>query len=237
MPLSSDSPCASCPKLSKPFAGDPAGALALVGSLSTGAATREASLDLDLGAVEKELPEFNEMHIMVQNQLEAKEELYKVAEENDKKGLAYAPQNFTNEQSKEVGKIEDEMDQEGGRVTGAMFRAEQGAMKVAKKSNFTPKDPEGRGSGEGDSGRANRDERGGPGNQEYPRRSLRDDGIGGSARGAAVRAASSPCDLVLCVVHMIRRLRQVLERSSWREGRTLLIATPTALNQSSYVAG
>ena len=74
--------------------------------------------------------------------MEAKEELYKVAEENDKKGLAYAPQNFTNEQSKEVGKIEDEMDQEGGRVTGAMFRAEQGAMKVAKKSNFTPKDPE-----------------------------------------------------------------------------------------------
>ena len=79
---------------------------------------------------------------MVQNQLEAKEDLYKLAVDNDKKGLAYAPQNFTEEQSKEVGKIEDEMDQENGRVTRAMFRAEQGALKVAKKSNFTPKDPE-----------------------------------------------------------------------------------------------
>ena len=111
MPLSSDSPCASCPKLSKPFAGDPAGALALVGSLSTGAATREASLDLDLGAVEKELP-FTEMHRMVQNELEATEALYKVAEDNDKIGLAYAPQNFTEEQSKEVGKIVKEEDRE-----------------------------------------------------------------------------------------------------------------------------
>ena len=172
-PLSSDSPCASCPKLSKPFAGDPAGALALVGSLSTGAATREASLDLDLGAVEKELstasppdnataspPDvaaaespkkagtaevervFTEMDEMIQTQREATEELYKLAEDNDKKGLAYAPQNFTEEQSKEVGKIEDEMDQENGRVTTAMFRAEQDALKVAKKSNFTRKDPE-----------------------------------------------------------------------------------------------
>ena len=106
--LSSDSPCASCPKLSKPFAGDPAGALALVGSLSTGAATREASLELDLGAVEKKLTEFTEMHNMVQNELEATDELYKLAEDNDKKGLASAPQNFTEEQSKEVGEIEDE---------------------------------------------------------------------------------------------------------------------------------
>ena len=97
---------------------------------------------MDLGAVEKDLPEFKEMHKMVQNQLEAKEDLYKLAVDNDKKGLAYAPQNFTEEQSKEVGKIEDEMDQENGRVTRAMFRAEQGALKVAKKSNFTPKDPE-----------------------------------------------------------------------------------------------
>ena len=36
----------------------------------------------------------------------------------------------------------DEMDQEDDHVTGAMFRAEQGAMEVAKKSNFTRKDPE-----------------------------------------------------------------------------------------------
>lgn len=85
---------------------------------------------------------FTEMDEMIQTQREATEELYKLAEDNDKKGLAYAPQNFTEEQSKEVGKIEDEMDQENGRVTTAMFRAEQDALKVAKKSNFTRKDPE-----------------------------------------------------------------------------------------------
>ena len=94
---------------------------------------------MDLGAVEKELTEFTEMHRMVQNELEATEELYKVAEDKNKKGLAYAPQNFTKEQLKEVDKILDEMHQEDSRVTRAMFRTEQGAMEVAKKSNFTPK--------------------------------------------------------------------------------------------------
>mmetsp|Transcript_36135 Transcript_36135/g.116368 ORF Transcript_36135/g.116368 Transcript_36135/m.116368 type:complete len:131 (+) Transcript_36135:33-425(+) len=103
------------------------GALALVGSLSTGAATREASLDLDLGAVEKELPiaspppevaaakspkkagktweaireVYKEMEGEVDKELAAKDPWWKYVE-NDEEGHAKAPQILDEEQWKQM---------------------------------------------------------------------------------------------------------------------------------------